>query len=118
MKISLKENTYELATTLRVVYALKDISGAKTLQEAISSIQRLDLDGQLQLLYAAYKAGNKGDNMLTQREFADEVLDSMGIFAIANCIDALTEGILYSGLTPEEIETKKSMVEAAIPTIG
>lgn len=114
MILHLKEKDYELSTSLRVVYALRDISHAKNLQEAINSISSLDLDGQLELLYAAYKAGEgKGENAVSKQKFIDDVLDTLGIFAITNAINSLADGLLYSGLTPEEIAAKKMAVEAA-----
>lgn len=117
MKLHIKDKDYELSTSLRVVYALRDISHAKNLQEAINSISGLDLDGQLELLYAAYKAGEgKGDNAVSKQEFINDVLDTFGIFAITNAINELADGLLYSGLTPEEIASKKMAVEAAAAT--
>ena len=52
INIQLGGKTYNLATSLRVIFALKDISGAKNMQEAINSISNLDLDGQLKFIYA------------------------------------------------------------------
>ena len=71
--LKLGENTYELATSLRVVYALKDMVGAKNLQEAMAGISRLDLDGQMDLLYAAYKAGSGRENPITKSVFIDAI---------------------------------------------
>lgn len=113
MKLHIKDKEYELSTSLRVVYALRDISKANSLQEAIGSISGLDLDGQLELLYAAYKAANRNANDCMSKDvFVDELLDNLGIFAITNAINKLADGLLYSGLTPEEIESKKAAVEA------
>lgn len=118
MILRLKGESYELSTSLRVVYALRDIAHAGSLQEAIASISKLDLDGQLDLLYASYKAANREDaNLLSKSAFVDKILDNFGIFAITNAINELTDGLLYSGLTPEEIASKKATVEAAIPTV-
>lgn len=115
MKLHIKEKDYELSTSLRVVYALRDISHANSLQEAIGTISKLDLDGQLELLYAAYKAANgKNADCIGKSEFTDEVLDNLGIFAITNAINQLADGLLYSGLTPEEIQSKKAQAEAAV----
>ena len=119
MKLHVKDKDYELSTSLRVVYALRDITHAKNLQEAINSISSLDLDGQLELLYAAYKAGDgRNENAISKQTFIDEMLDSLGIFAITNAINSLTDGLLYSGLTPEEIASKKMAVEAAVAATG
>lgn len=116
MILRVKDREYTLATTLRVVYALRDISHANSLQEAIGSISKLDLDGQLSLLYAAYKAGEgRENNALSKTEFVDTLLDNLGIFAITNAINALTDGLLYSGLSQEEIASKKAQVEVAMP---
>lgn len=113
MKLHIKDKEYELSTSLRVVYALRDISKANSLQEAIGSISKLDLDGQLELLYAAYKAANRNaSDCMSKSTFVDELLDNLGIFAITNAINKLADGLLYSGLTPEEIESKKAAVEA------
>lgn len=113
MVLHLNGRDYELATSLRVVYALRDITHAQSLQEAINSIQTLDLEGKLELLYAAYKAGGgKQDESTTKQMFIDAIVDNFGVFAIANAINELTEGLLYSGLTPEEIAAKKMEVKA------
>lgn len=116
MKLHIKEKEYELSTSLRVVYALRDISKAGSLQEAIGSISKLDLDGQLELLYAAYKAANRNTTCISKADFTDELLDNYGIFAITNAINELTDGLLYSGLSQEEIESKKAAVEAKAAT--
>ena len=117
MKLHVKDKDYELSTSLRVVYALRDISHAASLQEAIGSISRLDLDGQLELLYAAYKAANgKNVDCISKSDFIDDLLDNLGIFAITNAINALADGLLYSGLSKEEIESKKAAVEATVAT--
>lgn len=117
MRLRIKDKDYELSTSLRVVYALRDISHANSLQEAIGAISKLDLDGQLELLYAAYKAANsKNTDCVSKSDFIDEVIDNLGIFAITNAINALADGLLYSGLSPEEIESKKAAVEATVAT--
>lgn len=116
MKLHVKDKEYELSTSLRVVYALRDISKAQSLQEAIGSISKLDLDGQLELLYAAYKAANRNTDCMCKSAFMDELIDNFGIFAITNAINELTDGLLYSGLSEEEIASKKTQVEATVAT--
>ena len=113
MELKLGNKTYELATSLRVVYALKDITHAKGLQEAISSIAHLDFDGQLNLLWAAFKAANK-ETTVTKEQFVDDILDNLGIFAVTNTVNELADGLLYAGLSPEEVQSKKAEVEAVV----
>ena len=115
LQLTLGTRSYGLATSLRVVYALRDISHANDLQEAIASISKLDLDGQCSLLYAAYKAGDgKNDTTMTKEAFVDAILDNLGIFAISDAINKLTEGLLYSGLSPEEVSTKKAQMTEVV----
>ena len=119
MKLKLGEKEYELSTSLRVVYSLKELTGAKNLQEAMSSISHLDLDGQMRLLYSAYKAGSGRQGMIISQEaFTDAVLDNLGVFALTEVVNKLTDGLLYSGLSPEEIESKKAQAEIAMKEAG
>lgn len=115
VKMEMNGKTYELATSLRVVYALRDLTKAKSLQAAINSIGQLDLDGQLELLYAAYKAGGgKNDTVTTKEKFMDELLDTQGVLTIADIINKVADGLLYSGMSPEEAASKKAEVEKQI----
>lgn len=117
MILRVGNNEYELATTLRVVYKLREIAGAKSLQAAVNSIQDLDLDGQLELLYAAHVAATPSV-VATKETFIGDILDNLGIFAVTNVINELADGLLYSGLAPEEIESKKAQVEMLMTTTG
>ncbi len=115
VQLTMGGKTYELATSLRVVYALKDLTKAKSLQEAINSISQLDMEGQIGLLYAAYKAGGgKTDTATTKVQFEDAILDNLGILAISDAINKLADGLLYSGLSPEEAALKKAEVEKQV----
>ena len=117
LELKLGNNTYELATSLRVIYALKDIIGAKNLQEAIGSITKLTFDGQLDLIWAAYKAANNNVQKV-KNEFIDEILDNLGVFAITNIVNELANGLLYNGLSQEEMASKKMEVEKAAAQIA
>lgn len=104
--------TYDLATNLKVIYSLKDISGAKSLQDALHSISKLDMDKQLDFLYAAHQASKV--NVVSKEEFVEDILDTYGVYALSNLMEKLSEGLLYSGLTPEEANAKKALTEELI----
>ena len=110
--IQVADKEMTLSTTLRVVYALKTISGADNLQDAIASISKLDLDGQLELMYAAYSAVRENPAM-SKGDFKDLILDEYGIFALSDVMNSVTEGLLYAGLSPEEVASKKAQVAKA-----
>lgn len=103
---------YELADTLRVIYDIKDITGAKNLREALQSLTALDVDDQIKLLYAAYKA-NKNNPIMSANDFKDLILDNCGVFAITDMFNDLANGLMYSGLTPEAAESKKVQIAEA-----
>lgn len=107
----------EFADTLRVVYSLKDITGAKSLKSALESIAHMDIDGQLQLLYVAYKSATK-EGAMTQDEFIDLVLDNMGLMAIAGLVEELANGLMYSGMSSDKVEAKKREVTEILKTTG
>ena len=111
--IKTKQGTYELSTSLKTVYALKDIAGAKTLQEAMSCLKNLDFDGQLDLIYAAFKATNP-EMVVKKSDFINDILESNGVYALTNVISKITDGILYAGLSDEELAAKKAEAEAAV----
>lgn len=110
--VEIAGKSYELADTLRVVYSIKDITGAKNLREALQSLTALDVDDQIKLLYAAYKA-NKNNPAMSQEEFKDLILDNCGVFAIMDMVNDLANGLMYSGLSPEVAESKKVQIAEA-----
>lgn len=112
VRIKVGNQELELADTLRVVYSLKDITGAKNMRDALASIAQLDLDGQLDLLYVAYKA-RAGVNAMSKENFVGLVLDNLGVFAVTNAVEKLADGLMYAGLSTEEVAEKKLRMEEA-----
>lgn len=110
IKLQIGNENFELAANLRVIYSLREITGAKNIREALKSLTSLDLEDQIQLLYAAYKANNK-DTTISAKEFEDKVIDNLGIFAIADVIEKLADNLMYAGLSKEQVEEKKSKLE-------
>ena len=113
VKVTLGGTEFEFATNLRVVLSLKELTGAKTLQEAMHSISNLDLDGQINLMYASYKAA-KPVKLLSKEDFTDLILDDTGIYVLGDVIGKITDGLLYTGLSPEEAALKKAQTEEEV----
>ena len=108
---------YEFADTLRVVYQLREVTGAQNLRDALQSIAHLDIDGQIQLLYISHKVAAK-DKAPTQEEFTDILLDNLGMLAITDLVSELADHLMYSGMSPEKIDAKKAEVAEAMKTAG
>lgn len=108
VQIKIGEKEFNFATSLRVIYELKNMLGCKTLQDAMRQVQTLDLDNQIKLLYTAYKCGKNDDPQLTSSEFNDMILDELGIIKISNIISDIVEGFMYAGLSDKEKEEAKN----------
>lgn len=109
--------SYEFADTLRVVYALREVTGAENLKDALQAIAHLDIDGQMQLLYISHKVAAK-DKAPTEEEFKDILLDNLGILTITDIVSELADHLMYSGMPAEKVEAKKAEVAEAIKTVG
>ena len=108
IQIHLNGKDVNLATSLRVIYELKNMLGCKTLQAALKQIQELDLDNQIKLLYTAYKCGKNEEPTMTSEKFTDVVLDEMGMIKISKVIADIVDGFMYAGLSEEEKEAEKA----------
>lgn len=108
---------FEFADTLRVVYMLREVTGAQNMRDTLQSIAHLDIDGQIRLLYISHKVAEK-DKALSQEDFTDMLLDNLGILAITDLVSELADRLMYSGMAPEKIEAKKLEVAEAMKTAG
>lgn len=111
VKMKLGSQTIELATTLRVAFEMQKITGAKSVQAALNDMQSLGLEGQLSLMYAAYKAANRNVQIMSENDFKDKIQDNCGILTIAEVVNQITDGLLYAGMSPEEAAAKKIETE-------
>lgn len=119
VQIKINNQDYQLATSLRVIYELKNMLGCKTLQDALKQVQTLDLDNQIKLLYVAYKYGKNVGEQLTESQFTDLVLDYLGIRKISSLLTDIIDGFMYAGLTDKELEeAKKEVAEVAKKRAG
>ena len=108
IQIKIQDKDIQLATSLRVIYELKNMMGCKTLQAAIKQVSQLDIDSQIKLLYAAYKyGGNLPEDLLSETEFTGLILDNLGMIKIGNLLTDIVDGFMYAGLTEEEKERAK-----------
>lgn len=112
LQMCINGKCYELADTMRVLYELRDLTHAQNIREAMTSLSKLDTDGQIELIYVAYKVKAK-EAAMSKQEFVDMILDNCGVFAIVDTANKLIDALMYSGMTPEEVESKKMIVAEA-----
>lgn len=114
VKVKVGNKDIELADTLRVVYEIKNQTGAKNMRDAMASMSKMDFDEQMKLLYTSYKCKNRGTpDFMSEQQFTEFLLDNLGLYAITDIVEQLVDGIMYSGLSPEEVAKKKQAEKEA-----
>lgn len=91
---------FNFSDTLRVVYELRGPFNVKTFQEVLEKFKGMSFEEQLALLYTSYKCVNPSG--LSQDDFTGKLFDNLGILAVADLASQIAEGLIYTGLTPEE----------------
>lgn len=111
MELKLGNRTCYCATTLRVVYSIQKEKNFKTFQETLNSLNQLDTDEQINLIYTAYKCDKNNTEFLDKETFINELLDNCGVYKLTEISTTIVEGLLFSGLSTEEIESKKVEIQ-------
>lgn len=111
MEIKLDNRTYYCATSLRVIYALQKEKKFNSFQETLNSLNKLDSDDQINLIYTAYKCDSNNTEFLDKETFINTLLDNCGVYKLTNIATEIVEGLLFSGLSTEEIDSKKAEIQ-------
>lgn len=102
-------NGLKLASTIGVLFALKQSHGCKTLQETYKILESTEMDNMFDVLCVAYNKAN--NTTLSIDEFANKLEESgIGFVKVTETYQKLIEDIMFSGLTPEEIEQRKNQM--------
>ena len=111
MELILGNQTCYCATTLRVVYFIQKEKGHSTFQETLNSLNQLTTDDQINLIYTAYKCDKNNKEFLDKETFTDMLLDSCGVYKLTEIATEIVDGLLFSGLSTEEIASKKVEIQ-------
>ena len=111
MEIKLDNRTDYCATALRVIYALQKEKKFNSFQETFNSLNYLDSYDQINLIYTAYKCDSNNTEFLDKEAFINTLLDNCGVYKLTNIATEIVEGLLFSGLSTEEIDSKKVEIQ-------
>lgn len=106
-----RSNDMEFATSVAVMFKLKEYHGCKTLQETYKLFEEEDnIDIIFETLCVAYNKQNGTDLSIEQLldKFAEK---EMGFLAITDLFQEVVEKLMYDGLSGEKLQAKKAMVE-------
>lgn len=104
----------QFCDSIGVIYSLKELKGHNTLQETYKELEKSDLDTALMVLRISYNKLHK-ENSLNEEQFIEFLEEhQIGFVLITQVYKQLVEALLFSGMTPEEIEnTKKILAKPA-----
>lgn len=106
LSITLNGQEYPLSTKLRVAFEIQGQFRNKPYMEIFQGLQSQKLEEQIKILYIACKVHDSTIN-LDEKSFRDAVLDEVGLNTIIELCGNLIQGIMYHGLTNEEVAEKK-----------
>lgn len=100
----------EFATSIGVMFRMKEAHNLKTLQETYKFFENSDMDTMIEIIAISYNKQNQTalsiDEML---ELLEE--KGLGFVAITDIFQDIIERLMYDGLSKEKLEAKKAMVE-------
>lgn len=112
MTFNYKGVDYEMKDTLRVCYAIQASNNHKPYKQVFEEMGDMPIESQIDVLYASFNLANPG--VAKSQEFRDYVMDEMGLNKFQETLGQLMDALMYHGMSPEEIATKKTQQEAAI----
>lgn len=109
LTIQVGERELQLATNLRVAFKVQGQHNHKPYMEIFREMSGMKLENQIKILYAAYQVQN-GESAMTETEFMNMMFDNFNLADLMILLGDLVNGIMYNGLTSEQIEEKKSIL--------
>lgn len=112
-KIAINGVEYTLSDKLRVAYKLQEVNNHRPYTEIFKGLGGMPLEKQIEFVWIAFNMANpdmesisKPGTKMSQKEFQDYCLDNIGLSLIMDLIKDIMDGIMYTGLSPEEKEKK------------
>jgi hypothetical protein len=96
---------YPLATTMRVAFAVQEQNKHAPYMEVFSRIDKMTLDDQINIIYAAFSIANKEEaKTITKQVFFNYYLDN---FTLKETMQQLTDIIsAVAGVNAEDVASK------------
>lgn len=92
VEIQLGEETFKLATTLRVAYVLQNMNNHKPYLDIFQDLDKMTLEKQIEFLYAAYTIGEP-EGSLSKEQFLNLCLDYLDVNEVMQHISKIIEGV-------------------------
>lgn len=100
--VTINGTEYELSTKLRVAYKVQGQNSHKPYSEIFANLNEMPVEGQVDILYAAFEVANPDAKaLITRQKFLDWYLDNSTISEIMNQLQDVIGGILGKDLKAE-----------------
>lgn len=116
--IAINGKEYTLSDKLRVAYKLQEVNNHRPYTEVFKGLGEMPLEKQIEFIWIAFNLANPDAESLvtegkkmTQKEFQDYCMDNLGLSIIMDLIQQIMDGIMYTGLSPDEKEKKRQEAE-------
>lgn len=108
--VSIKD--VEFATSIGVLFKLKNMHNLKTLQETYKLLETGEMDAMIEILRIAYNVQNKTN--LDEDQFLEFVGEkNLGFMLLADIFQKVVECLMFDGLTPEQVAERKKFLGQA-----
>lgn len=103
----------KFSTSLGILYDIKEKHNHTTLNETYKVLEKSDADSMIEVLTCSYNDANKAN--LNEKEFLNLLSDKdIGFIKIIEIFQEVVEGIMFSGLSPEEIANRKKAIAESL----
>ena len=103
LAITIRGNEYELATTLRVAYIIQGQHNHKSYIDIFEEIDKMTLEQQIGIVYAAFQAANPDDaKLIKQNDFLNDFLDNYNLSELMKYVKDIIAGIMGRDLPEVE----------------
>lgn len=99
LTITMHDQEYNLATTLRVAYKVQSQNNHAPYMDVFSKIGDMKIEDQIGILFAAFQVGNPASTM-QKKEFTDYYLDHMNLKDVMSQLKQLVQEI--TGMSEED----------------
>lgn len=103
-------NNIQFATSIGVLFRLKEKHNYTTLQETYKLLESSNIDTVMDVLGVAYNKAHQGSE-LNDEQFV-ELLDKqkIGFIKITETFQSVVEALMFNGMTSDEIAAKKKVL--------
>lgn len=118
-KIKFQGEEYELSSKLKVAFLIQKAFNHKPYTEVFREVGTLGIDRQIEIIWLAFKEENPEVAIgLSLTKFQEGLFEESNVTYIYEALTGVIEGIMYHGMSEEEIEEKKMEGQGELTSRG